>query len=572
VGRVSGDLPLTTDGRTDTVYGEMYFHLPAGAQVFGQRPLSNNAQAMMQPPGQPAPAPQPLPAVHTTADALVVGLRYAAGEGAAGNRGDAYLTTYRMDGTTLGAAIEENDGEYNLYTTATAISNAYPATVRPAPSAVYELLRFGRVIGPDALTPATVPHWREVRYPGGQGWVNLNAANVHKFSDADFPQWRQWQLIDDAVGQDSRCDSAVIRGWLDISGDGQVDPIEATARLNDATIAAKLARTVCKFPTEWDAATIDARWGWLKTSTPENPNPLSNADFELLRAHITALAFWPGGMGIDAHHWHWHPKEFVRHFRKCVWLSVSELAQTLPRRRPAIMSWASARQRASNKAQALNTLTRKYAGGSTLRLAHLLAQVFIETDLLNTFTEYSQGNGYPYGAFYGRGLMQLTWAKNYAAYGGFRQLPNHAAPYADSRVTATSTHVWEAQGSNQRWAPRYDPQLIATNDYAAGDSGGFYWVSKSFRGTKNINRVCDLGAEARLVGYASWLVNGGGNGYRERQLYFAYVINEVLDEPRLTGNHNWSYPALGAALTGAFPPGSPPNGSSVQVNYERQIP
>jgi hypothetical protein len=242
VGRGSGDLPLTADGRTDAVYGEMYFHLPAGVQVFGQQPLANSAQAMMQPPGQPAPASQPLQAVHTTADALVVGLRYAAGEGAAGNRGDAYLTTYRMDGTTLGAAIEDNDGEYNLYTGATSISNAYPATGRPAPSAVYELLRFGRVIGPDALTPATVPHWREVRYPGGQGWVNLNAANIHKFSDADFPHWKQWQLIDDAVGQDSRCDSAVIRGWLDISGDGSVDPIEATARLNEATVAAKLAR------------------------------------------------------------------------------------------------------------------------------------------------------------------------------------------------------------------------------------------------------------------------------------------------------------------------------------------
>ena len=34
------------------------------------------------------------------------------------------------------------------------------------------------MIGPDALVPADVPHWREVRYPGGQGWVNLNAAGA----------------------------------------------------------------------------------------------------------------------------------------------------------------------------------------------------------------------------------------------------------------------------------------------------------------------------------------------------------------------------------------------------------
>jgi predicted chitinase len=217
-------------------------------------------------------------------------------------------------------------------------------------------------------------------------------------------------------------------------------------------------------------------------------------------------------------------------------------------------------------------MARKYVGCDKLRIAHLLAQVFIETDLLNTFTEYSAGNGYPYGAFYGRGLMQLTWPKNYDAYGDYRQLPNHAGPYADTRITATSAHVWEAQAASQRWAPRFDPQLIATNDYAAGDSGGFYWVSKTFRGTRNINRVCDLGADARLVGFASWLVNGGGNGYRERQLYFAYAINEMLDTPRLVGTQAWNYPALGPALTSAFPPGNPPNGNSVQVNYDRQIP
>jgi hypothetical protein len=114
--------------------------------------------------------------------------------------------------------------------------------------------------------------------------------------------------------------------------------------------------------------------------------------------------------------------------------------------------------------------------------------------------------------------------------------------------------------------------LISTNAFAAGDSGGFYWVSKTFRGTRNINRVCDLGSEARLVGFASWLVNGGSNGYRERQLYFAYAINEVLDAPRLVGTQAWNYPALGPALTSTFPPGTPPNGNSVQVNYDRQIP
>ena len=171
VGRTSGPLNTGADGRTDAVYGELYFHLPAGARVYAESPLKNNPIAHRQPPapssgaalpapapssGAALPAPVPLVAAHTTATPLFVGLRYAGGEGAAGNRGDAQLSTYREDGSLLGAALEENDAEYNLYQSANTISNAYPATARPAPSAVYELLRFGRVIGPDALTPADV--------------------------------------------------------------------------------------------------------------------------------------------------------------------------------------------------------------------------------------------------------------------------------------------------------------------------------------------------------------------------------------------------------------------------------
>ena len=292
-------------------------------------------------------------------------------------------------------ALEEDSAEYQLYMHATETSEAYPATGRPAASAVFELRRFGRIIGPDNLNPVDVPHWRRVRYPGGEAWVNLNADNVHKFSDADLPHWKQWRLIDDSADQDSRCDSAVIRGWLDDNLDGQIAPAEAIARLSHADLAPRLARAICKFPTEWDAATIDARWGWLKTSTAENPVALSEADFELLHAHITALAFWPGGFTLEPNHWHWQPREFVRHFKRCGWLSISELAQTLPRRRPTVMNWQTAQQRARNKALSFNVFARKYVGGNKLRIAHLLAQVFIETDLLNTYTEYSQGRGRP---------------------------------------------------------------------------------------------------------------------------------------------------------------------------------
>ncbi|MCY7281523.1 MAG: M23 family metallopeptidase [Sphingomonas bacterium] len=548
-GRASGDLPLTADGRTDAVYGEMYFHVPAGAQVFGQAPLPNHAQAMRQPAGNPAPPPAALPAVHTTAAALIVGLRYAGGEGAAANRGDAYLRTYGLDGTALGAALEENDAEYGLYTSATGISRSYPAASRPAPSAVYELLRFGRVIGPDALTPATVPHWRQVRYPGGQGWVNLNAANVRKFSDADLPHWKRWRLIDDAVGQDSRCDSVVIKGWLDVDNDGRVDLAEATARLSDATVAPKLARAVCKFATEWDAATIDARWGWLKTSTPENPQPLSAADFELLRAHITALAFWPGGMGIDAHHWHWQPREFVRQFRGCGWLSEQEFERVYPNSQYPVTTLSQIdltpeiiRERYRGQ---INWVAKKYFLFTPTRMTHFFGQGAVESLLLALMVEgaadfrrnprhasfASEVNGYynpaPGGyldylngrlgnvspgdgpKFRGRGMKQLTGRENYSkywVYRGWLDKDSFTSPWWNPARPALAANI-------------PNPQRLSTNEFSAVDAGGWYWEAGSTANRhRSINTVIsDDDFSPAAIERVTRAINGGINGLAQRQ-------------------------------------------------------
>lgn len=553
VGRDSGDLPLDADGRTDVLFGEMYVHVPAGAQVYGQRPLDHSVQAMMQPPtprGQPRPAPVALQAVGTTDVELIIGLRYAGGEGAAGHRGSLFVTSYRVDGTTVGDPLEEADADYDLYDRAKSTSEAYPATGRPAQSAVYELLRYGRVVGPDALTPNDVPHWRQVRHNGGQGWINLNDTGLHKFSDADFPHWKRWCLIDDSADQDSRCDSPVVRGWLDSNSDGKVVPSEANTRLADADMRPRLAGAICKFVTEWNAATIDARWGWLKTASDELLQPLSNEDFELLRAHITALAFWPGGMGLPEAHWRFQPREFIRQFRKSGWMSLDELSQMLPRRSGATnIAWATARTRFTPYQVDLNKAFRKYLVQNATRQIHFLAQTFIETAMWRTVEEIGRAhqqqraNGtwyWPapamqyYGAFYGRGIMQLTWAGNYEAYGLYRQIPNAGAghTYADNRITQTSQHYWADPRNRQgvvvqqprQWAPRYDPALIATQSWPACDSGCFYWVSKNTGGgALNINRVCDQGVTTAAVGRASVLVNGGGYGFAERQAYAPYI-------------------------------------------------
>lgn len=458
--------------------------------------------------------------------------------------------------------MREPEAEYELFGTAKTIAGGFPGNRAPVQATVLEMLRFGRTINTSqegAVTEA-VPYWCRISYPGGgTGWVNLNRATVRKFSDADFPDWCGWTLIDDAGDGDSRCDSKVIRGWLDRDADGSITVAEASSVLADGEIARKLSRSVCKFPSEWDAQTIDARWNWLKTETPENSEPLTEADFQELRGHIAALCI--DATALHDAKWHWHPLEFMRQFRKCTWFSLDELCQLLPRhlsrnlRAPPPITWQTVTDRLRPYFVHLNTTMRKFSIVSRQRQTHFLAQTYIETALWRTMTELGKAHQqrrrdgtlyWPapamqyYQAFFGRGAMQLTWAGNYDDYGKYRAFPQVGANYryADERMSHTSTHYW-ADPRDRRgvvvqqarvWFPRFDPNDIASNPFYACDSAGYYWASKNTGGgRKSINRTADQGITSDAVGRASVLVNGGGYGFAERQSYAAYIDRYLGD-------------------------------------------
>lgn len=591
IGRRTGNLPTTQDGRSDVVFGELYFTVPADSPFYAQKPLDNDPAAHIQPPRHtrhsPLPPIQPLAAAGTTSQPCIVGLRFAMGEGAAGTRGNLTITTYREDGSTVGTAPALHDYEYNLYTRATEISNAYPENARPAPSAVFELLRFGRVINTahETLTPADVPLWHEIALPtasgtGAQrGWVNLNnrapGQEVRKFSDADFPHWKGWRIFDDDLtATDSRCDSDGIKTLLDIDGDHHVTPTERVARMSDETVRTKMRAAICAMPSEWDTSTLQARWGWLQTQTEENPEPLDqteNGQHSLQRFLSAYQQYCFNGAALFNSVYRFHPKAFIQTFRQCGWLRLDEVCQLLPRRhgqnpnRMGLIPWNDARARFQEYATHLNKTFRKYLIIPASRQTHFLAQTFIETAMWSTMEEFGRGhqqrrrNGtlyWPapamefYQAFYGRGIMQLTWAGNYEGYGIFRSFPNVGAShvYIENRINHTSSHYWADPrdrngtivGQPRRWADRYDPSRVSADPFNACDSGAYYWISKNTGGGHtNINRVADDGVTVTTVGRASVLVNGGGYGYVERQAYAKFIERYRGDSSGTSANETF---------------------------------
>jgi predicted chitinase len=484
IGRSDRDLNhLSSNGRTDSCWGDMYFFVPPEVLVYEAPPANlrqaeNNSPVVYRCPALTTGAPpvqegssaengratEPTPLVQGYEPAVANQLQKGIFVRMRYERGQCTLTSFLVCGEDVGTHQENADYEYNLYRTAT---NLYPQH----PSTGYELLRFGRVLGPDALQPADVAHWREITLPARAneqprtGWANLNAPTVTKFSDSDFPHWQGWQLIDDDTDSDSHCQSPFIRSRLRLD-EGKVvsDQVDAVsialspayaslseeeklklseryererqqneAALRDPTTQNQLKRFICKFPSEWTKSDFNTRYGWLRKVAPGGPLP--EESYNRLHNHHQALAFWEEAAleGIEAKHWHFPPKEFIHNFRKCGWLSINEFKSIYPN---------AASEKVDTLLPHINRATSKYLITGTLRRAHFFGQAGIETNQLRWMSELYNGNEYDYfrsyakaknyagwlgnikwndgGNFRGRGMKQLTGRANYAAYWVYR--------------------------------------------------------------------------------------------------------------------------------------------------------
>jgi hypothetical protein len=282
---------------------------------------------------------------------------------------------------------------------------------------------------------------------------------------------------------------------------------------------------------------------------------------------VKRFQFWDKtGLPAGGKLWFFHPLAFIRHFRKCGWLSANELASTLPKYpyykyhnghyvavtdvRNAIIKLSNSLSRTASYVTELNRSMRKNGIiDNRNRQIQFLGQILLETDIWNTVAEYDFGKYNPkqpateyYAAFYGRGLLQMTWAGLYEAYGDFRRFPeNSGGVYQDPRITKISTH-WFGDprhrdkhhnivivGIRKLWYPRYDPDVILSSPDLVCDCAGFFWVHKHHRGARNINRVADSGVSPDSISRVSVLVNGGANGFYERQAFGQVAARALLD-------------------------------------------
>lgn len=417
--------PPTADGRTDSVFGAIWFYLPANTPTASVEP-TNHLRSTTQP---------------TLNQIIWLKMTYASGA--------CTFESYDNTGRSLGSLPAQANAEYKLYVEASRRHNALPQADRngSSPSGWYELLRLGRNLGrgPAATDkdplPANAAHWRKI--PGADGqpiWADLNAEGTYKFSDADFLPVQGWNFInDDSTPDDQRCDSNNLKNLIadpDTSNQKRLETTELSRRLGEVEVARRLRRMVCRFPSEWNQSTIETRYAFVKELDAFKQNPDA---WSPMAAHLKAISFNDLPSEYIAADWRFHPREFIATFRKCGWLSMSEFKQLLPShairtgtyrdaqgQRHSGAFWEAVRTNLDNEQAAirphripLNRTLRKYGLNSPLRMVSFFGNAVQESSWLSSFAE-GGGSGAWYAPWYGRGFLQLTHPENYITYWRWR--------------------------------------------------------------------------------------------------------------------------------------------------------
>jgi predicted chitinase len=364
---------------------------------------------------------------------------------------------------------------------------------------------------------------------GKEGYIDISSDTIMKLSDADLPIVSGWEKVSQSDANtpfknDGMCDvetlkklvqTVAAKSWLPEEYEDE-DALRDYLK-NDAELRATLQGFVCHAPTEWDSSQNETRYaalnepdGFYGQQKQMNPTGTGYSDFLAL---LKKFQFWDVSGLPSQELWFFHPLKFLRVFRRCNWLSPSEMNQIYAESNYSILHKDGSTYKNQYRLS-INKVFRKYGLNNGVRMSHFFGQVAIESAHLMAVRETSisvpvairtnhisvmpEPNGYlqapPANAadvqyfvtkyegktalgntdtgdgvkFRGRGLKQLTGRYNYSKYWEFRGW-SVGGPYNPTWFS-TLTNGHHPPG------PIIDhPEIVGNSEFNCADTGGFFW-------------------------------------------------------------------------------------------------
>ncbi|SFP21671.1 Predicted chitinase [Geopseudomonas sagittaria] len=323
---------------------------------------------------------------------------------------------------------------------------------------------------------------------------------------------------------------------IDTNRNGKMTSEEIRAALEKPWHAQSISQLVTRHESEWfwDAS----RWDELDDLMGHSPDD-PNQDWVEEKNRIKTLSWWSdvaGSLKLDAagKTWHLQPIGLLATFssQRTEEITVSFLEKILKKPgdwftgRGGPRSFVARFQEnypaiykidKEEFVKILNAALARHGITSSYQKAHFLAQCYHESAHFETTIEFASGDRYNPGQhpdairrgntemgdgpkYKGKGLIQLTWKNNYAAYSRYRGIN-----FIDS------------------------PDLIASDMNNAIDASCWFWrniggVYKKYNAKGDINALIEH--EKNNVDLVTLAVNGGYNGLAERKEIFVAIKKE----------------------------------------------